>query len=375
MKVLFFARDFAPQIGGVQNFLARLAETFDPEDILVLTRKTDGWKKHDSSVSYPIVRMPSFESWPRPVSIALRSLLSLIYVFVAIRQHRPDLMICGYAKGNAPYGWLAKKLFGIRYVVFAYGTDVVRYRGKYTLVKKWLAEADLVAAISQHVHRFVEEFTNHRAKVVTIPLGSGVSGDAPDPPLNEWNGVDLSGKKLILTVCRLTRRKGVDNTIEAVVSLVQKHPDIIYSVVGDGEDREMLEQLIIEKQISNHVIFTGRVSDEDLLRFYARADVFVLASREEGRDIEGFGLVFVEAGAFGVPVIGGDSGGVREAVSHDENGLLVDPNRPEAIAEAIEKLLLDKNLAEKYGREGKRRATEIFTWENCKETLLSSLDN
>lgn len=375
MRVLFFARDFAPQIGGVQNLLARLVETFDPKDTIVLTRKCDGWARHDTRVDYPVIRMPSFESWPMPLSVLVRALFSFVYVLFVVVKQRPDVMICGYAKGNAPFGWLVKKTFGIRYVVFAYGTDVVRYKGKKTPVMKWLSEADLVAAISHPVHKFVEEFTDHRAKVVTVPLGSGVSGVPLDPPLTEWKGVDLSKKKIVLTVCRLTRRKGVDKTIEAVASLAQKHPDVIYAVVGDGQDRQMLEQLAREKGISEHVIFTGRVSDEDLLRFYARADVFVLASREEGRDIEGFGLVFVEAGAFGVPVIGGDSGGIRQAVTPGENGILVDPNRPEAIATAIDTLLSDKQLAEKLGAEGKRRATEIFTWENCKRTLLSALEN
>jgi len=171
----------------------------------------------------------------------------------------------------------------------------------------------------------------------------------------------------------LTPRKGVDKTIEAVSLLAKKHPDLLYVVVGSGDDKERLVKLAKEKWLDDRVIFAGRVSDEDLLRFYARADMFILASREEGRDIEGFGLVFVEAGAFSVPVIGGDSGGVRQAVLQGYNGLLVEPESPTAIAEAIERLILDPELAAVFGKNGRKLATEVFTWQNCQRALLDSL--
>jgi phosphatidylinositol alpha-1,6-mannosyltransferase len=177
----------------------------------------------------------------------------------------------------------------------------------------------------------------------------------------------------LLSVCRLTPRKGVDRTLEAVARLTEQYPKLIYAIVGDGDDRGRLTSLVQEKGLTDRVLFAGRVSDADLLRFYARCDLLVLASREEGDDIEGFGLVLVEAGAFGKPVIGGDSGGVGEAVAHEENGLLVDPQSPLAIAQAIDRILGDRSLALRLGREGQRRATEVFTWERCRQALITAL--
>ena len=374
MKVLLFARDFAPEIGGVQNLLARLTDVFDPEQILVLTRKTEGWRAHDAGVAYKVVRMPSLARWPWLVALPLRALLSLFYVLRGVIGFSPDLMICAYAKGNAPYGWLARRLFKLPYVVFAYGTDVIRYAGKGRLIRKWLADADLVAAISEPVRKFVYELTDGAANVIVVPLGKGFSGPAVAEPFEGYNGVDLSARTVMLSVCRLTPRKGVDRTINAVAKLIDRHPDLLYVVVGDGPDRSRLNKLVARRGLEKTVLFAGRVSDQDLLRFYATARLLVLASRERDRDIEGFGLVFVEAGAFGLPVIGGDSGGIREAVEHQGNGLLVDPQSADAISQAIDRLLADRDLAARLGREGKRRAQEIFTWENCKQAILDALD-
>ena len=373
MKILLFARDYAPQIGGVQNMLSGLMNTFDPEDITVIARDCSGSREFDQRVKYQIIRMPSLENLPKAISILLRAVLSLFYVFRQMITNKPDLMLCGYAKGNGPFGWVAKKIFGVPYVVFAYGTDVLRYRGKKSLARKWLAQADLVAAISEPVHKFVEEYTQGKAKVVTVPLGCGVTGEAPKPYLSKWQDIELADKKVVLTVCRLTPRKGVDKTIQAVSLLKEKYPDMVYIIVGQGDDNARLVNIAKESDVEQNIIFAGRVSDDDLLRFYQRADIFILASREEKGDIEGFGLVFVEAGAFSVPVIGGDSGGIKEAVAHEENGLLVDSTSPEAIAEAIERLLLDKDLSKRLGKHGLRRSREVFTWENCKKTMLDAL--
>jgi phosphatidylinositol alpha-1,6-mannosyltransferase len=375
MRVLIIARDFPPEVGGVQNLLARLSETFDPDQLMVLTRQSVGWWDHDASVPYRVVRIPAFANWPNFLSAFFRGIFLLVHSLRLSISFKPELVIAAYAKGDAPFAWLLKQLFSIPYVVFAYGMEMVRYKNKAApFIRTWLCKADLVAAISPPVHKAVEEITSGKARVVTVPLGCGVSGDAPDPPLTAWGDADLAGRPLVLTVCRLTPRKGVDKTLEAVSLLVEKYPDLVYAIVGDGEDRQRLEGIAKEKGIEDNVIFAGRVSNENLLRFYARCDLLVLASREEGDDIEGFGLVFVEAGAFGKPVIGGDSGGIRQAVGHEENGLLVDPNSSPAIADAIDLILGDPEFGAMLGKEGRRRATEVFTWENCNRTLFKSLD-
>ncbi len=355
--------------------LSRLMETFDPDDISVITRKCAGYIEFDNNAKYKIRRMPSLSLLPGFLQMPLRALFSLLFVLREMIFDKPDLMLCGYAKGDAPFGWLSKKAFGVPYVVFAYGTDVVRYKDRGGLIRFWLKGADLVVTISRAVHNFLDQFTKGEAKIITVPLGCGVSGVPPDPPLLNWRGIDLKRARVVLTVCRLTERKGVDKTIAALSLLVDKFPDIIYFVVGQGADKSRLENMALKHGISDKVIFTGRISDQDLLRFYDRAEVFILASREIKGDIEGFGLVFVEAGAFGTPVIGGNSGGVGDAVEHEKNGLLVDPESSEAIARGIERLLTDKVPAKNLGNEGRRRAAHVFTWENCKKALMDGLSN
>ena len=374
MKFLIFARDFAPQIGGVQNFLANFAAVLPPQDVVVLTRKSDGWRLFDAAAPYSIIRMPDTSRLPGPIEIVVRALLSLIWFVATLIKVRPDMVLCGYAKGNAPFGYLAKLLFRIPYAVFTYGTDVMRYRHKGgRAIRFWLRHADLVATINDDLHDVLEHFTQGQTRIVTIPLGTGVSGTVEGEIAQQAAGVSLEGKQVLLTVCRLTPRKGVDRTIEAMALLQDKHPNLVYVVAGSGDDRARLQKIAADQGVSERVIFAGRVSDEQLLSLYRRADAFILASRIEGDDVEGFGIVFIEAGAFGVPVIGGDSGGVRQAVGHERNGLLVDPNKPQAIADAVNRLLTDTELASKLGAEGKRLAGEVFTWEQCRDVFLAAI--
>jgi len=374
MRILIIARDFAPDVGGVQNLLASVAKTLEPDTLTVLTRRCAGWRAHDAAAPYRVVRIPRLERYPKLLSAALRGPLLLFWSLRLARLRKPELVIAGYAKGDAPFGWLLKRLFAIPYVVFVYGMEVARYRsGRSPFIGTWLREAALVAAISRPGKEIVEALTQGKARVEIVPLGCGVSGEAPDLPLTHWAGTDLGAGPVLLSVCRLTPRKGVDRVIEAVALLSEQYPELIYAIVGDGDDRGRLTGLVRERGLERRVLFAGRVSDADLLRFYARCDLLVLASREERDDFEGFGLVFVEAGAFGKPVIGGDSGGVSEAVAHEENGLLVDPQSPQAIAEAVRRILGDRELALRLGKEGKRRATEVFTWERCRQAVIAAL--
>src|SRR5207244_13456776 len=139
---------------------------------------------------------------------------------------------------------------------------------------------------------------------------------------------------LLLSVGRLQRRKGHDVAIQAVAALRSRCPNVRYVIAGDGDERQRLERLVGEHHLEGRVLFAGIVADADLPAFYAACDVFLLPNRVDDGDIEGFGIVFLEAAASGRPVIGGDSGGVPEAVERDVTGLLVDGASVEAVADA-----------------------------------------
>jgi len=170
---------------------------------------------------------------------------------------------------------------------------------------------------------------------------------------------------LLLSVGRLQRRKGHDVAIQAVAALRSRCPNVRYVIAGDGDERQRLERLVGEHHLEGRVFFAGIVADADLPAFYAACDVFLLPNRVDDGDIEGFGIVFLEAAASGRPVIGGDSGGVPEAVERDVTGLLVDGASVEAVADAIAALATSDERRRRMGLAGRVRAQQCFSWQHA----------
>jgi phosphatidylinositol alpha-1,6-mannosyltransferase len=174
---------------------------------------------------------------------------------------------------------------------------------------------------------------------------------------------------MLLSVGRLQRRKGHDVAIRAVASLGAELPNLRYVIAGDGEERARLEQLVIDERVQDRVFFAGTIADDDLPAYYAACDVFLLPNRVDAGDIEGFGIVFLEAAASGKPVIGGDSGGVPEAVERDVTGLLVDGASVDAVAAAIRHLATSHACRARLGRAGRARVQRAFSWQRAASTI------
>jgi phosphatidylinositol alpha-1,6-mannosyltransferase len=169
---------------------------------------------------------------------------------------------------------------------------------------------------------------------------------------------------VLLTIGRLVERKGVDLVIEALPPLLADHPDLAYLVVGSGPREAALRRRARELGLGDRVVFAGAVPDAELPRIYNLARVFVMPSRFIRRKatIEGFGLVYLEAGASGLPVIAGTAGGATDVVRDGENGLLVDPESPAAIGAAIRRLLEHPEEARRMGERGRALALEPPNW-------------
>jgi len=166
---------------------------------------------------------------------------------------------------------------------------------------------------------------------------------------------------------------GQDMVIKSLPQIIKNVPNLKYVIAGNGEYLKKLQNLTEEYQLNNHVIFAGYVPCDQLLNYYDLCDVFVMPSRQEGENLEGLGLTFLEASARGKPVVGGNHGGVPEAVVHGETGLLVDPHSTDDIANAIIKLLSDNKLAQKIGRQGKERVFSEFSWKNTAQKILEKI--
>jgi phosphatidyl-myo-inositol dimannoside synthase len=161
----------------------------------------------------------------------------------------------------------------------------------------------------------------------------------------------------------MQRRKGHDMVIKALPSIAQKVPAVKYLIVGTGEEQATLYKTAQDMGVLERVVFAGQVPASELAAYYAACDVFVMPNRQIGPDIEGFGIVFVEASAAGKPVIGGESGGTGDAILHGVTGLRVDGTNVEAIATAVTTLLTEPGLAKAMGRQGQCRVATEFSWE------------
>ncbi len=194
-------------------------------------------------------------------------------------------------------------------------------------------------------------------------------------------GVDRRGSQsmraatpTVLSVGRLVRRKGFDRTIEALPTVLRRFPNLRYEIVGAGPDEAYLRAQVRKLGLEDHVAFLGPIDDEAVARAYSRAWCFVLPTRNlAGGDVEGFGIVYLEAAMAGLPSIGGHSCGAEDAIEDGKSGLLVDGDDSRQIAQAILSLFEDPERAREMGEYGRERAESEFTWERVAARIVESL--
>lgn len=171
----------------------------------------------------------------------------------------------------------------------------------------------------------------------------------------------LRNKQVILTVARLVAAKGQDVVIRSLRILKEKHPDAVYIIVGEGVERPALEKLVKDLQLQDRVIFAGYVNDEELETYYGVCDLFVMAGRWTPNFVEGFGLVYIEAGIRGKAVIGTHVGGIPEAIMDNKTGFVIEPENPEALADKISLLLNNDTLRNQMGNFARNHVKENFS--------------
>jgi phosphatidyl-myo-inositol dimannoside synthase len=372
---LLVTNDFPPKVGGIQSYLWELWQRLDPESYVVLTASS-----HPDALAFDaaqraggirIERVPeSTLYFPTPHALA--------EVRRCVREHGIDFVLLDPA---LPLGLLGPRL-GVPYGVILHGAEVtVPGRlpgGRAALARVLRGSSVVISAGSYPAAEGRRAAGDIGGLVAEIPPGVDTSAittlRAPQRRAARARlGLSATGP-LVVSLSRLVPRKGMDVLIAAADRLAPSYPDLVVAIGGVGRELEHLRHQAASSLAA--VTLLGRVSDEDRAALLGAADVFVMACRNRwlGLEQEGFGIVFLEAAAAGVPQIAGNSGGAAEAVVHGTTGLVVeDPEDPGSVAEALRTLLADPPLRKRMGAAGRRRARASFDYDILASRLASTL--
>lgn len=371
MRHLLVTNDFPPKIGGIQSYLWELWRRLPPADVTVLTTPHPSAPAWDAQQGFRVVR--TRERWllPRP-SLARR-------IDALAAEVGAEVVILDPAFPLGALGpWLARP-----YALVVHGTELTvpsRVPGVRQVLARTVRSARVVIAAGEWVGASARALASDQAaSVVAIAPGVDVERFRPldaAARARARSAFDLDPEaRLVLGVGRLVPRKGFDRLIAAVERLGRHRADVHLAIAGSGRDQRRLARHA--RRARTPVRLLGRVSDEMLPALYGSADVFAMPCRARwlGLEEEGFGIVFLEAAAAGVPQIAGASGGTHEAVVDHETGLVVDdPTSIDALAASLATLLDDDALRTRLAANGRARVERAFAYEGLARRLASALD-
>ena len=367
MRLLLVTQDFPPDVGGIQTYSWELSRRLAAraEALHVVAPARPGAASVDASVPFPVQRVLG-----RPDLLPLTALAT---VPPLARRARPDVAfhaqwqtVGASVLARALTGWprrIACAAHG-RELLFNPLPKTLRLDAAYDrLRRRMLGWVDTFVPVSHYTAGLLEDRGVPAERLHVVPNGTDPERFRPVDATPLRRHLDLGDRPLLLTVGRLVPRKGIDTILRALPSISEAAPEVQYLIVGTGPDRDRLEQIARTVGVTDRVHVLGQVPHGDLPHYYSAADVFVMPSRETPPDVEGFGLVFLEANACGTPVIGARSGGIPDAVVDGETGLLVPPSSPEALAQAALSLLTDADRRAALGNHGRRRAATTLNWD------------
>ncbi|GAA4093859.1 glycosyltransferase family 4 protein [Actinomadura miaoliensis] len=361
-RTLVVTNDFPPRPGGIQAFVHNLALRRPAGSVVVYAPAWKGAAAFDAAQPFPVVRHPTSLMLPEPTVLRRAGDIA--------RSEGCDSVLFGAA---APLGLLAAPLrrYGVeRFVGVTHGheagwaslpvarrvlrrigdtVDVLTYLGEYTRSRMARALSPSAAARMSRLAPGVDE-------KVFFP---GAGGEQ----IRERYG--LTGRPVVVCVSRLVPRKGQDALIHAWPRVKREVPDAALLLVGGGPYRPQLERMAASLGVADAVVFTGSVPWEELPAHYDAGDVFAMPcrTRRRGLDVEGLGIVYLEASATGLPVVAGDSGGAPDAVLDGETGVVVQGRSVPAVAAALAGLLRDPGKAREMGQRGRAWVESEWRWE------------
>ncbi|GIH81517.1 glycosyltransferase family 4 protein [Planobispora longispora] len=366
---LIVTNDFPPRQGGIQSFVHGLAACLPPGSVTVYAPRWPGCEEFDARQPYPVVRHPT--SLMLPGRAVARRAAALV------AELGCETVVFGAA---APLGLITPRLRAAgarRVVMLTHGHEASWAR--VPIARRLLARigghADVVTYLGEYTRRLLATVIPEE-KLVRLTPGVDTEVFSPEAGGPPAASEGLGGGPVVVCVSRLVPRKGQDTLIRAWPRVLRAVPDARLLLVGGGPYRRRLERLVASLGLRSSVILTGPVDGADLPRYFALGDVFAMPCRTRlgGIDVEGLGIVYLEASASGLPVLAGASGGAPDAVLPGETGLVVDGAAPDAVADALLDLLGDPARARAMGERGRAWAAREWSWDRVATRFTELLE-
>jgi phosphatidylinositol alpha-1,6-mannosyltransferase len=371
-RTLVVTNDFPPRQGGIETFVHAMTSRFDPDDVVVYTSSTPGQAEHDRGLPYPVVRARTRMLLPTPART--RDVVRLV------AEHGCESVWFGAA---APLGLMAPALrrrTGVRRMVATtHGHELwwARVPGTRAALRRIGRSVDHLTYLSDRTVGVLAGAVGPEAAARAVRLSPGVDPETfadTDPAggraVRARYGIPADAP-VVLCAARLVERKGQDVLVRALPAVLASVPDARLLIVGDGPDAARLRRLVTEHGVDDHVVLAGGHPHAAMPAFYAAADVFAMPSRSRrgGLEVEGLGIVYLEAQAAGLPVIVGDSGGAPDAVDDGVTGYVVDGTDPADVAARLVALLADPELRARAAAAGPGWVRDSWTWDQRFATL------
>lgn len=362
-RTLLVTNDFPPRPGGIQSYLQALSNQLPPEDLVVYAPRWrgDSHEKFDAAQKFQVVRHSTTLMLPTPAVVKRASAL--------LREHRCDTVWFGAAAPLAVMAPILRRAGAERILASTHGHEVgwSMLPGSRQVLRSIGEHTDVVTYVSKYTRgRFASAF-GPRAALEHLPPGVDPTEFRPDPAAREELRAryGLGERPTVLCLSRLVPRKGQDMLIVAMSEIRERVDGAVLVIAGGGPYETRLRALAEALGVQDSVVFTGRVPSGELAAHHTIADVFAMPCRTRGAglDVEGLGIVFLEASASGVPVVAGDSGGAPETVREGETGLVVHGRSVSQISDAIVELLTDRDKAAQMGAAGRAWVEQNWHWD------------
>lgn len=365
-KILCITNDFGPRAGGIETFVIGLIERVPKGCVVVYTSSQDETDSYDQKwlEDFGVVVIRDKSKILLPTPRVARNLKKVVEKY-SIAQ--------AFFGAAAPLGLLARGLRrkGVsRIVALTHGHEVWWAKvWPFSLAMTFIGKnVDHLTYLGDFTKGEISKALSPRATSAMVKIAPGIDTEHFAPNTNSLQlrkELSLEGKKVIVSVGRLVHRKGQDTLIQSLPAILRKHPNAHILMVGAGPYRKELSKIVSKLKLSKSVTFIGRIQYKELPIYISAGDVFAMPSRSRlaGLEVEGLGIVYLEASSCALPVIAGRSGGAPDAVVEGVTGYSVDGTSPSDVANAIIKVLDDPGKAKAMGEAGRKWVIENWRWE------------